>query len=207
MRDQLCRDLIRAAEEQGTEVYDLMTAEAGLSPPGSRGLLFNPSLAGGSSLDESPDIRGAFLGLDLGHARADLIRASMEGVAMGLRMALDELRSLTPLGSEMTVVGGGSRSGLWRQILADVYDLDIVKTSVDQHAAALGAAAVAAVGTGLWEDFDRIDEVHELEGRSRPEASNRRIYDLLQPIYVMASSMQARLGKELAKAAGGSREA
>jgi xylulokinase len=200
VRDQLCRDLVREAEERGVDAYELMTEEAGRSPPGARWLLFNPSLAGGSSLDDSPELRGAFMGLDLGHTRADLIRASMEGVAMGLRRALDELRELTPLGSEMTLVGGGSRSGLWRQILADIYGLDIVKTNVDQHAAALGAAAVAAVGTGLWKDFDRIDDIHVVEDVRRPEPANREAYERLLGLYSLASGLQSRLGSEVAKA-------
>ncbi len=201
VRDQLCRDLVLRAEKEGLDVYDLMTAEADLSPPGSHGLLFNPSLAGGSSLDESPDIRGAFMGLDLGHTREDLIRSAMEGVAMGLRVALDELRSLAPLSGEMTMVGGGSRSGLWCRILADVYDLDIVKTSVDQHAAALGAAAVAAVGAGIWEDFDRIDGIHVVDRVSKPDPARRAIYDRLRPIHLMAGGMLSKLGHELAMAA------
>lgn len=199
LRDQACRDLVRRAEEEGLDAYELMTAEAEGSAPGARNLLFNPSLGGGSSLDDSPHIRGAFMGLDLGHTRADLIRSAMEGVAMGLRVALDELRKLAPLGEEMTVVGGGSRSALWRQILADIYDLRVVKTSVDQHAAALGAAALAAVGTGLWQNFDRIDEIHVVDSISIPEAANRAVYDRLQKVYVMASGMQSRLGQELAQ--------
>ncbi|MFZ4617438.1 MAG: SMP-30/gluconolactonase/LRE family protein [Rectinemataceae bacterium] len=199
LRDQACRDLVRRAEEEGLDAYELMTAEAAASPAGARDLLFNPSLGGGSSLDDSPHIRGAFMGLDLGHTRSDLIRAAMEGVAMGLRVALDELRKLAPLGEEMTVVGGGSRSALWRQILADIYDLRIVKTSVDQHAAALGAAALAAVGTGLWRNFDRIDEIHVIDTVSSPQGANRAVYDRLQKVYVMASGMHARLGQELAK--------
>jgi xylulokinase len=200
VRDQLCRDLVLRAENDGSDVYELMTGEAGLSPPGANGILFNPSLAGGSSLDESPDIRGAFMGLDLGQTRGDLIRSAMEGVAMGLRIALDELRTLTRLGGEMTIVGGGSRSGLWCRILADVYDLEVVKTSVDQHAAALGAAAVAAVGAGLWENFDRIDGIHVVERVSTPDPANRALYDKLLSIYAMAGGMQARIGHSLAEA-------
>ena len=79
----------------------------------------------------------------------------MEGVALGLRQVLDELRRLTSIAEEITVVGGSSQSKLWRQIFADVYKMDIVKTNIDQQTAALGAAALAAVGTGIWSDFSR----------------------------------------------------
>lgn len=57
----------------------------------------------------------------------------------------------------MAIVGGDSRSPLWRRICADVYGVPVVKTSVDQQAAALGAAAVAAVGVGRWKDFRTVD--------------------------------------------------
>ena len=92
VRNHLCQDLVQQGEQQSVDVYDLMTELAAGVKPGANGLLFNPSLAGGSSLDASINIRGAFLGLDLGHSRADIIRATMEGVAMELGKGLDELR-------------------------------------------------------------------------------------------------------------------
>ena len=64
---------------------------------------------------------------------------------MEMRVALDQLRTKMELPEEIVVVGGGSRSRLWRQIYADVYEMRIVKTNIDQQAAALGAAALAAV--------------------------------------------------------------
>ena len=66
-------------------------------------------LAGGTSLDDSINVRGAYIGLDLGHTQADIIHAAMEGIAMGMRLALDALLKLTKISDEMVVVGGGSR--------------------------------------------------------------------------------------------------
>jgi xylulokinase len=127
-----------------------------------------------------------------------MIRAAMEGVALGLRQAFDRLRPLTQMESEMVVVGGGSRSGLWRQILADALGTSVVKTSVDQQAAALGAAALAAVGTGLWRDFARIDALHRVESRCEPVPNNCAHYDQLVPIYGRAAAELATLGTMLA---------
>jgi xylulokinase len=199
VRDHLCQNLVAQAEQQGTDVYDLMTALAEQSPVGAHKLLFNPSLGGGTALDDSINIRGAFIGIDLGHTQADMIRATMEGIAMGLRLALDELRKLTHLSDEILVVGGGSRSKLWRQIYADVYNMHIVKTNVDQQAAALGAAALAAVGTGLWADFTKIDEIHQIESVTKPIPQNNAIYEQLLPIFVKAGKYQSELGDMLAK--------
>ncbi len=197
LRDQFCQSIVSEAELNNVDPYELMTAEAENSPVGSNSIIFNPSLAGGNLLDASPNIRGAFMGLDLGHTRADVIRSAMEGVALGLRVALDELIRLTSVEDEMTVVGGISRSKLWRQMLADVYQMNIVKTNIDQQAAALGAAALAAVGTGLWSDFEIIDEIHAVEDIAKPIPRNSAAYSKLLPIYKKASQMHSEIGDML----------
>jgi xylulokinase len=194
VKDRFCVDLTGQATKENRDVYELMCELAKESPVGARGLLFNPSLAGGSSLDASPEIRGAYLGLDLGHRRSDILRATMEGIAMGLRIALNELKALTTLTDEMIVVGGASKSVFWRQIFADVYNMKIVKTSVDQQAAALGAAALAAVGTGLWPDFEMIDQVNEIESTVEPDCQANKAYEKIVPIYQKASGYLADLG-------------
>lgn len=197
VRDHFCQDLIKLSERENIDLYDLMTELAQDVKPGANGLLFNPSLAGGSSLDASINIRGAFLGLDLGHTRGDIIRAAMEGIAFEMGRALDELRKLWPLADEMVVVGGGSRSSLWRQIHADVYRLNILKTNIDQQAAALGAAALAAVGVGIWNGFDKIDEIHEIESVTKPIPENVAYYQKLLPITNEISLFLAKLGDEM----------
>jgi xylulokinase len=199
VRDHLCASLAERAVEEGRDPYDVMTALAAESPPGARKLLFNPSLAGGSSLEGSPNIRGAFLGLDLGHTQSDVVRASMEGIALNLRLVLDELRRLGGGSDEMVAVGGASRSPLWRQIFADALEIDIVKTNVGQEAGSLGAAAVAAMACGLWNDFGRIDEIHQREAVARPNATSVNIYRQLLPLFRQASLDQARLGDALAE--------
>ncbi|MCP4629969.1 MAG: pentose kinase [bacterium] len=206
LRDQFCQSIVSEAELNNVDPYELMTAEAENSPVGSNSIIFNPSLAGGNLLDASPNIRGAFMGLDLGHTRADVIRSAMEGVALGLRVALDELIRLTSVEDEMTVVGGISRSKLWRQMLADIYQMNIVKTNIDQQAAALGAAALAAVGTGLWSDFEIIDEIHAVEDIAKPIPRNSAAYSKLLPIYKKASQMHSEIGDMLTAVSRGEKK-
>ena len=116
-------------------------------------------------------------------------------------MALDELKRLTGIADEMTVVGGSSRSRLWRQIFADVYQMNIVKTNIDQQAAALGAAALAAVGTGIWSDFKIIDDIHAIEDIAKPVSENSAAYARLLPIYKKASQFNSEIGDMLASIA------
>ena len=205
IRDQLCPDLLEQARAQGRDAYDLITALASASPPGARGLLFHPNMAGGSSLDPGTALRGAFLNLDLGHTRADLLRAALEGIAFQGRLALDVLRGLAPLRTEpgrsqpeMVVVGGGSRSPLWRQIHADAYGLTLLKTAIDQQAAALGAAALAARGVELWPDFTPIERLHAVESACVPHPPTAALYERILPIFRQASFDLARLGDTLA---------
>jgi xylulokinase len=194
VRDNLCRDLKEKALAENLDVYDLMTAEAAGSPVGARGLIFNPSMAGGTSMSPSVNIRGAFLNLDLSQTRADVIRAAMEGIALELRLALDALRRMEQLSGEMLVVGGGSRSPVWQQIYADVYHTRMVKTNIDQQAAALGAAACAAVGAGLWPDFEIVDQIHQTQQIFDPDPERARAYERILGIFQQSEQSLSDLG-------------
>jgi xylulokinase len=197
VKDTLCRDLAAAAGAGGKDEWALLNESASRSPVGAKKLLFNPSLAGGSSQEATARIRGAFSGIDLGHTRDDVIRSCMEGVAMNLALALDVLRRFTRLSGEMVMVGGGSKSALWLQIFADCYGMSVVKTNVGQDAGSLGAAAVGAVGSGLWKDFGRIDEVHKVQATVKPVPENEEKYRKLRPAFEHLRDCQARLGDML----------
>jgi len=197
LRDNICADLKIQELDRGKNSYAMMDELAEKSPVGANRLLFNPSLAGGTSQDASANLRGAFMGLDLKHDRADLIRACMEGIAMNLRLRLDVLKKHCRLQNEMLLVGGGSKSPLYRRIFADIYNMDIVKTNIDQDAAALGAAAVAAVGCGIWEDFSRIDAIHRTTEIMKPDPANNSKYEKLLEVFSFASDRQSEISEKL----------
>jgi xylulokinase len=153
LRDTLCPDFKENEKKGGEDAYKVMDVLAAQSTVGANGLFFVPTLAGGASMDKSPNARGSLTGLDLKHTRADIIRAALEGVCLGLRVALDELRSNVKLQEEMLLVGGGSKSLYWRQLFADIYGMRIKQSVVGENAGSLGAMACAAVGAGIWKDF------------------------------------------------------
>jgi xylulokinase len=184
---------LKAAGPGGRDPYQVMNEMAARSPIGANRLLFNPSLAGGSSQEPSPSIRGGFFGLDLRHTRDDLVRAVMEGVALNLGAVLAILRGYVRLDQEMLLVGGGSRSALWRQIFADVYGMRVLKTSVDQDAASLGAAAVAAVGVGLWKELSQVDAVHATEAVHEPRPEAMAAYARLMPVFEKTRAHEAEI--------------
>ena len=175
------RDVLFPGVENPYAEMDRLAEEAGR---GAHGLFFNPTLAGGSSLDVTPAMRGGFANLDLRHTRGDMVRAVMEGVAFGLRQALEELRRLVPVAEPLILVGGGAKAPLWRQIYADVYGLKVVRTAIGQQAAALGAAVLAGVGCGLWPNFDVVDAFTESQDAHAPDPEAQSEYNRLFARYV-----------------------
>jgi len=197
VRDNICNNLVAISEKENKDPYILMDSLAEKSPIGSKGLLFNPSLAGGSSFEPSPHIRGGYFGIDFSHNQADLIRSSMEGVAINLSIVRDILEKHCKLSSEMMLAGGGSKSKLWRQIFADTYNSNIVKTNIGQEAGSLGAAAIAAVGAGFWKDFSKVDKIKQIREITEPIPENVDKYKKIKKIFKKARKYYADLGNEL----------
>jgi xylulokinase len=140
---------VRDALAPGIGYPELLEEASGVSP-GSEGLWFLPYLSGERSPHPDPLARGAFIGLTLGHERGHLVRAVLEGVAYGLRDGLDlMLAAGVPAPDQIRASGGGTASGLWLQILADVLGAEIATVDTAEGAA-YGAAMLAAVGAG-WQ--------------------------------------------------------
>ena len=190
LRDTVCRNLLTE-----TEPYDVMTRLAAQSPVGANKLIFNPSLAGGSNLDKLPNIKGGFIGLQLGHTQNDLIRAVLEGVCLNLKMALDVMASYTKLSDDMLIVGGGGKSQFWRSLFADVYNKNIIETAIGQDAGSLGAAAVAAVSVGLWKDFNFVSTLHVVKSRVEPKRENHEKYGIIIDLFKKIAEVQADIGE------------
>ncbi|MDZ8221494.1 xylulokinase [Nostoc sp. ChiVER01] len=122
------------------------------SQPGARGVLFLPHLAGERSPHLDPDTRGAFLNLSLAHTQADITRAVLEGVAFSLRSALEVISAIAPL-AQLLATGGGARSHIWLQILADILQTKLIAPKAEEGAA-YGAAILAMVGIGVYPNLE-----------------------------------------------------
>ena len=198
VRDNFCIDLLEKQQKGGEDAYNAMTSLAAKSPIGSNNVIFNPSFSGGSMIEETPNICGGFAGLNLATGREDIIRAALEGIAMNLRMAFDILKKYYPANIDsMLIAGGGSKSALWRQIFADIYQTDILKSSIDQDAASFGAAALAAKGAGLWKDFSGMDDLHNIENITKPNAENVEKYNRLFVKFQEFAHYMALMGDSL----------
>lgn len=150
-RDTLAEVEKQQAAASGADAYDLLTGAATSVPAGCEGLIFLPYLSGERTPHPDPNARGVFFGLTLRHDKPHLSRAVLEGVSYGLLDSLELMRGLGLTIEQVRVSGGGARSSLWRQILADAFDTEIVTVSVTEGAA-YGAALLAGVGAGVWAD-------------------------------------------------------
>jgi xylulokinase len=161
---------IRAAEA-GRDPYELLTEVAATAPPGCEGLLFLPYLSGERTPHPDPNARGVYFGLTLRHGKAHLARAVLEGVAFGLRDSLELVRGLGLPIKEVRASGGGARSPLWRQILADVFNTELTTINVTEGAA-YGAALLAGVGAGELPNVAAASQhVVRVTGRTVPSTA------------------------------------
>lgn len=163
--------------------FDDLVAGAAQVPPGSDGLLFLPYLTGERTPHPDPEARGAFVGLTVRHDLRHMTRAVLEGVAFGLRDGLDLMigAGLEPP-TQIRASGGGTRSALWRQILADVLGAGIATVRTEEGAA-YGAALLAAVGSGLLPDVDAACGVMVNVEPSEEPSDLRSIYGEAHGLY------------------------
>jgi xylulokinase len=136
--------------ESGAAVFSQMDAMAAEVSVGSDGLLFHPYLQGERAPYWDPLLRADFVGMTMSHGRGHFVRALYEGIAFSLRDVLGEFRAQGLDMTEARIVGGGARSALWRQIVADVLGVRIVLPAVTD--ASFGAALLAGVAAGFFED-------------------------------------------------------
>lgn len=187
------------ADIQGPGRFDEIGALAAKSPAGANGLFFNPSLAGGCSADKSANIRGCLFNLSLGNTREDIARAVFEGIAMHLCMISGPLENAGRLGGLLQVVGGGSKGEFSRQIYADVFGKQVAVSRVRQDAASLGAAALAAVGCGLWDSFAPLRQIHRDQTVCQPDMRNHEYYQKIMPFYKKLCDACSDLGDVIAE--------
>lgn len=165
LRDALFSDI-------GFEGMDRQAAEA---PAGCDGLLFHPYLNGERSPYWDPDLRGSFVGLGFAHGSAHICRAVYEGIAFTLRDCLEVLRKRDMGFDTARLVGGGTKSGLWRQIIADVTGLTIEVP--EQGDASFGAALIAGIGADVFADTEAASRLIRVAETLRPDPEKAALYD------------------------------
>jgi xylulokinase len=184
-----------AADASGADAtvasYAALLTEAERSPPGARGLVLLPHLMGERGPRPDPYATGTLYGLSVAHGRGDVTRALLEGCAYQLRRIAERLPAEGR--RETVAVGGGARSALWLQILADVLHLPLLVPRV-LEAGALGAALVAGEGVGLYASArEAAADVVEIVDRVDPDPDRIQTYDRLYAFFMDLEAQVAPL--------------
>jgi xylulokinase len=179
-RNQFAEAARRQAKKEKVDVYDILLGQAARIPIGSEGLFFLPYLTGERSPHKDPYARGAFVGLSVRTTREHMVRAIVEGVTFALRDCIEVIREQGIKLSEIRATGGGARSKVWRQMLADVFQTEIALLS-SEEGPALGGAILAAVGAGEFANTrEACDHMIKIRSRVSP---NRKNFDRYEEAY------------------------
>jgi xylulokinase len=167
------------------------------SPIGANKLIYNPYLMGEASPYWDVNARGSFVGLSAIQKKEDITRAVMEGITYALKESVDIYRDIGVEPKVMRMCGGGSKAPVWRQMMADIFNMPVaLPAGVSENSAALGAAILAMTGTGVYPDVktacDKIvtlrDEMYDPDPEANAKyekiaAIFRQIYPANKPIY------------------------
>ena len=133
----------------------------------SKGLFFAPYLVGERTPYADTSVRGMFAGLSPDHNKGHFVRAVMEGTAFALRDAQEIMKA-----KSVRVTGGGMKSPVWRQIIADVLGIPVVTVNTSDEGAAYGSAILAGVGIGAFKSVEAACDA--LVAHARIQLTNAR---------------------------------
>lgn len=166
------------------DAYDLLVDQASQAPAGADNLIFLPTFNGSTAPIVDPFARGAFIGLKLAHKRSHVIRAVLEGISLEIRWMLDAIATTGVPIEEIRLAGGGSKNQIWNQMHADIFNQPI-RTVENPDAALVGGAMCAAVGMGVYQDFqEAADAFIKLGSVTEPNPENAIIYERLFNRYI-----------------------
>ena len=161
------------------KVYEVLDQLAASVAPGAEGLMFTPWMYGERCPLDDDHVRAGLFNVGLNHSREHLVRAVLEGIAFNTRWAMETLENLYFKVDEVNLVGGGAKSDLWCQIIADIFNRKINQVDTPHHAGAKGIALLASVSLGYIDKFEDIKKYIKIKNTFHPQPENRKLYDNL----------------------------
>ncbi len=162
--------------------YETLDDEGTEIPAGSEGLIVLPYFLGEKTPIHDPLARGVFFGLNLGHTRGHIYRAIVEGISFGFLHHMEVLADLGLHAKKVRVTNGGARSQLWKQVTANVLGLPLEQIA-SHPGSSLGAAFIAGMGVGVFEDWAEIERFIVVSGVVEPDPEAHQLYLRLFRIY------------------------
>lgn len=188
LRDELCKEEIEEAKRLGMDPYDLITDRLQETKPGAEGLLFHPYLAGERAPLWNANARGSFFGLGMHHKKEHMMRAVLEGINFNIYTVLLALEELIGVPSKIHATGGFAKSKTWVQMLADVFDQEVlIPESVESSC--LGAVVLGLYALGEIDDLNAVSEMVGTNESHMPVKENVNVYIELMPIYLRLSKL------------------
>ncbi len=163
--------------DEDESLYDFLNEGIKDTPAGSGNVIFTPWLHGNRSPREDPYARGIFFNIGLNTGKRQLIRSVLEGVAYHKRWMLEAMEKKIPKQEKIRYVGGGAKSEVWCQIMADVTGRVMETVPNTQNVGTIGATIVCAVGLGLCDTFEQAKDLIPVEKVYFPNQKNRDVYD------------------------------
>lgn len=183
VRDEFAASEVETAKRLGIDPYEVLTRIAEQVPAGSGGLLFHPYLTGERAPLWNPDARGSFFGLTMNHHKEHMIRSVLEGVIFNMYMVLLAMEEQIGRPSRILATGGFARSSVWRQMMADIFDQEVViPESIESSC--LGAVVLGLYATGRVDSFDVVFDMIGSTYKHDPLDEHTKIYKQLLPIYI-----------------------
>ena len=195
LKNTICLDEIRRGMDNGCSPYELMNDQIKESAPGAGGLLFLPHLLGERAPRWNADAKGVFFGLTATTERKDILRSVMEGILMNLANCFEILKENTPI-EELLLIGGSARSDVWQQAVADIYGVTVKVPRYIEEANSMGAAVIAGVGSGIFEDFSAIEKFIEIRDVVEVQSEVHETYEQIREKYnVLYDTLLPMFGK------------
>jgi len=198
VRNELATAESAAAKAAGLDPYDALTKIAEGVSAGAEGLLFHPYLAGERAPLWNADARGSYFGLATHHGKPHMIRAALEGVIFSLYSILPAVEGLIGPTTHMMATGGFARSALWRQMMADIFEREVVVPE-SVESSCLGAAVLGLYALGKVDSLDVIGAMVGSTHRHVPIAENVALYRRLWPIYAAIPKLLEQQYRQLSQ--------
>jgi len=198
MAREVYRDTLSAENSAG--IFATMDSEIAGIPPGADGLIFTPWMYGERVPVSDTRVRSAFINLSANHHKEHLLRAVYEGVVYNLRWSLEIVeKKFGFLLPTLRLIGGGAKSTIWMQILADATRRKVETVNHPQEAGAVGVALVAAVGLGIYPDFESLKMLIQPAQVFEPNPENYEIYDFMferyKEVYARLKGLYSKIHK------------
>jgi gluconokinase len=190
-RDRFGQPEIEQAKQQSKDSYDLLIQLAELAPVGADGLLLLPFLSGERAPYWNANARGVFFGMSLHHDRSHFVRAVLEGILLAAYSITTALSDLTETSNSILASGGFARSEVWRQMMADLFGMEVLVPEV-YEASGLGAAVLAMYAVKEIHQLEDVRPMIRIRDRHAPNLQRseqyHKLFDRYQRLYCQLES-------------------